>query len=138
MASELAMWIAAGAIVALCGLAAGVAWSFHSRSVGTPPTGADPGAVIGVIPRAWRMGAMALSSTVLTGGVAVIARQQLGILVFKACLLTLAAVIGYWIDRTAFPDTRPHLIGDPQLRWRYEWRRAAIMAAALLTAGLGA
>lgn len=137
MANELLLWVAVGAIVVLAGAALLVAWRHHVAAAVTPSP-VDPGGVIGTIPRAWRMGAMALASTVLTGGMAAIARQQLGILVFKACLLTLAAVIGYWIDRTAFPDTRPHLIGDPQLRWRYEWRRAAIMAAALLTAGLGA
>jgi hypothetical protein len=137
MGNELLLWVAVAAIVVLAGASLVVAWRHHV-AVATTPSPVGPGAVMAVIPRAWRMGAMALSSTVLTGGVAVIARQQLGILVFKACVLTLAAVIGYWIDRTAFPDTRPHLIGDPQLRWRYEWRRAAIMAAALLTAGLGA
>lgn len=66
-----------------------------------------------------------------------LAKQQLGVLAFKACLMTGAATLGYVIDRTLFPASRPHCFDEPDIKWRYEWRRAFIVAAALLTAGLG-
>jgi hypothetical protein len=134
MSNELMLWLAGEVVLVLVAAAAFIA---VRRRAAAPAAGAAEGG-LHAVPRAWRMTAMVVASVALSGAVLLIARQQLGILVFKACLLTLAAVIGYWIDRTAFPDTRPHLITDLRLRWRYEWRRAAIVAAALLTAGLGA
>lgn len=89
-------------------------------------------------PRKLRMAGMAIASLILLGVVWYIARQQIGVLLYKALLLTGAAFISYWVDRTAFPDSRPHLYPDVNLRWKYEARRALIISAGMLTAGLGA
>lgn len=86
-----------------------------------------------------RSGVMVVATLILVGGVFFIAKQQIGVLVFKACLMTLASVIGYWIDRTLFPYSRPgDLVADPPRQVNAEYRRALIVAATLLTAGLGA
>lgn len=85
----------------------------------------------------FRMSGMTLITALLLCLIFFLAKQQIGILAFKACLMSMAAVIGYAIDRTLFPDSRPHCF-DPDHRWRAEWRRAGIVAATLLTAGLGA
>lgn len=45
-----------------------------------------------------------------------IAPQQLPVSLYKLSLVALAAVAGYWIDRSTFPYARPHemmLCGDP-------------------------
>jgi Putative 2/3 transmembrane domain holin len=39
-----------------------------------------------------------------------IAPQQLPVSLYKLSLVALAAVAGYWIDRSAFPYARPHAI----------------------------
>lgn len=33
---------------------------------------------------------------------------QLGVVLYKVALVVLAAVLGYWIDRSLFPYARPH------------------------------
>lgn len=34
------------------------------------------------------------------------------VIVFKICLVTLAALLGYWIDRVIFPHTRVHTLKE--------------------------
>lgn len=34
--------------------------------------------------------------------------QQMGVVLYKCSLVTLAAVLGYWVDRSMFPYARPH------------------------------
>jgi hypothetical protein len=34
------------------------------------------------------------------------------VIVFKICLVTLAALLGYWIDRMLFPNSRPHALKE--------------------------
>ena len=84
----------------------------------------------------FRMSGMTALTIVLVIAIYFLAKQQIGLLAFKACLMTGAATLGYAIDRTLFPSSRPHCV-DLDVRWRAEWRRAGIVAAALLTAGLG-
>ena len=98
---------------------------------------ATPGA-LSAVPRSFRLSGMAIATLVLVAVVGFVAKQQVEIIVYKACLITMAAVAGYWVDRELFPDSRPHDITDPTLRWKYEGRRALIVAAAMLTSGLGA
>ena len=43
----------------------------------------------------------------LLSAVALLAPQQLGVILYKACLLTLAGYGGYWLDRWVFPYARP-------------------------------
>lgn len=34
------------------------------------------------------------------------------VIIFKICLVTLAALLGYWIDRMVFPHTRVHTLKE--------------------------
>lgn len=43
--------------------------------------------------------------------------ERLSVVVYKAALITLAAVIGYWLDRVLFPYARPD-----SFLWR-DWRK---------------
>lgn len=86
--------------------------------------------------RAWPLAALTLA---LCAGVLFIAPQQLGILVYKGALLTGAGFGAYWLDRLLFPYSRPHELtsfggGDHHA----EYRRAIIVASALLAVGLSA
>lgn len=69
----------------------------------------------------------------------VIAPQQIGILVYTLAKLSMAAYLGYWVDRWVFPDPRPsspdpdRVADDPTAS---EYRRAAIICAAVVASGL--
>lgn len=58
--------------------------------------------------------------------------QQMPVILYKLALVTLAAVLGYWLDRHIFPYARPHASeglfeqGIPMLR------RALIVGAAMI------
>lgn len=52
----------------------------------------------------WWIIALALSALVF-----VLAPQQLPVSLYKLNLIALAAVAGYWIDRSVFPYARPQL-----------------------------
>jgi Putative 2/3 transmembrane domain holin len=70
-----------------------------------------------------------------------IAPQQLPVSLYKLSLVALAAVAGYWIDRSTFPYARPHVVmltGLDLIMAACMLRRAIIMAAAMLAMGLGA
>lgn len=69
-----------------------------------------------------------------------IAPQQLPVSLYKLSLVALAAVVGYWIDRSTFPYARPHIINPTHtvVLACAMLRRAIIMAAAMLAMGLGA
>lgn len=73
------------------------------------------------------------------------APHQLPVSLYKLSLVSLAGVVGYWLDRSLFPYARPdsyllperttallHLMGLAMLR------RAIIVAAAMIAIGLGA
>lgn len=81
-------------------------------------------------------------------------KANLDVLTWKALLLTSAAYLGYWLDRTLFPGARPHemerLANTPQANGE-PWdpvpagrradaarlRRAIIVASVVLAAALG-
>lgn len=119
--------------------------------------------------RAPRMLEWLLLALLLTVLVWMIAPQQLPTSLYKASLVTLAAVVGYWIDRSLFPYARPdaflaleelegaevdvavcdaesqacslHSVTDEAMIRLMGWamiRRAVIVAATMLTMGLGA
>ena len=50
-----------------------------------------------------------LIALVLSIAVFIIAPQQLPVSIYKLNLIALAAVAGYWIDRSVFPYARPQL-----------------------------
>lgn len=101
-----------------------------------------------------------VAAVVLVAAVALAAPQQIGVILYKACLLALAGYGGYWLDRTVFPYARPDsYLADPDWRGRKEpaqgqanhpvafgceqvfaaamLRRGVIMAGAILGLGLG-
>ena len=100
------------------------------------------------LPRMSKTTALAL---LLVACVALIAPQQLGIIVYKVALVTLAGVAGYILDRALFPYARPDKWlpnkGTPtdclgcelnsRLSFTAQYRRAVIVAAAMLAIGLG-
>lgn len=54
-----------------------------------------------------RMSATLAGAILLLLVIACIAQQQLPVTLYKLSLITVAAVIGYWIDREMFPYARP-------------------------------
>lgn len=82
----------------------------------------------------------------LLAAVWAIAPQQLPVSLYKLSLVTAAAVVGYWLDRSLFPYARPDafLALDsldstlPRLAGVAMLRRAVIVGCAMLAMGLGA
>lgn len=98
-----------------------------------------------------RMADWLLAAIVLSFAVWWIAPQQLPVSLYKLSLVALAAVAGYWIDRSLFPYARPDAFLPPDpteiedmdavqlcLMAVAMLRRAAIVAATMLAVGLGA
>ncbi|MCK9635997.1 MAG: putative holin [Methylobacter tundripaludum] len=104
-----------------------------------------------------------LISVLLLIVVALLYPQQLGVSLYKLSLVSVAGVIGYWLDRSLFPYARPdgylahntehrhnpHAgdFEDADYRVNKDYhtvfaaallRRAIIVAAAMLAMGLGA
>ncbi|MFZ6655645.1 putative holin [Undibacterium sp. TJN19] len=108
----------------------------------------------------WLLIALALSIII-----AATAPQQLPVSLYKLNLITIAGVVGYWLDRSLFPYARPDSflardledientteVEDPPLQFELETflqndllfatsmlRRALIVAASMIAVGLGA
>jgi hypothetical protein len=71
--------------------------------------------------------------------IAVVAPHQLGVTAYKLSLVSLAAVAGYWIDRSLFYYARPDdfSLTDAQVAAAYI-RRAIIVGACIVGVSLGA
>ncbi|APY32526.1 TPA: putative holin [Citrobacter freundii] len=54
-----------------------------------------------------RLSGWLLTSVLLLGTIGLVSPQQLPVVVYKLSLITLAAVLGYWLDRSLFPKSRP-------------------------------
>ena len=67
--------------------------------------------------RAPRGSVFLLIALALLAAIAVVSPRQLPVVLYKAALITLAAWLGYWLDRSLFPYARP----DSYL-WR-DWRK---------------
>lgn len=67
--------------------------------------------------RAPRNSLFLVLAVLLLAVIAVVSPQQLTVVLYKASLIALAAVLGYWLDRVLFPYARP----DSYL-WR-DWRK---------------
>lgn len=70
-----------------------------------------------------------------------LAPQQVGILVYTIAKLSLAGYLGYWLDRWVFPESRPASPTVPDAKTAEdtvaaEYRRAAIICASIISAGL--
>lgn len=81
-------------------------------------------------------------SLALTGIIFVVAPHQLETTVYKLSLITTAAWLGYWIDRSLFPYARPDQLFEHAFNTNdmnhAAMRRAIIIAACVIGAALGA
>lgn len=67
--------------------------------------------------RAPRNSLFLLLAAALLAVIALVSPVQLPVVLYKAALVALAAVIGYWLDRALFPYARPD-----SFLWR-DWRK---------------
>lgn len=106
----------------------------------------DPDITLPALPR---MAGWLLLALLLCLAVWATAPQQLPVSLYKLSLVAMAAVAGYWIDRSLFPYARPDRLfpaagatGEPDARALMVaaamLRRAVIVAASMLAMGLGA
>ncbi|MCW5223504.1 hypothetical protein D5041_07815 [Verminephrobacter aporrectodeae subsp. tuberculatae] len=63
-----------------------------------------------------RMAGWFLTALLLIIAIALISPQQLPVALYKLSLISLAAVVAYWLDRSLFPYARPD--GYLQHHWR--------------------
>jgi hypothetical protein len=78
-------------------------------------------------------------AVILTLTIGLLAPHQLGVTLYKLSLVSLAAVVGYWIDRSAFPYARPDDLSlDHQETSAAYIRRAIIIGACILGVSVGA
>ena len=77
-----------------------------------------------------------LVTLLLLGMVFIISTAQIPVIIFKASLVSLAAILGYWIDYLLFPHMRPGVIDkiekDPIIRASIAIRRAIIIFGTIL------
>lgn len=88
-----------------------------------------------------RMTEWLLITIILLVLIGIFAPQQLPVSLYKLSLITMAAVTGYWIDRSVFPYARPDdisLMPSAILQATAQIRRAIIIGAAMLAVSLGA
>ncbi|TDK65995.1 putative holin [Sapientia aquatica] len=67
--------------------------------------------------RAPRATSWLLVASVLLTAVALLSPVQIPVALYKLSLISLAAAVGYWVDRSIFPYSRPD--GYLQEDWRY-------------------
>ncbi len=67
--------------------------------------------------RAPRNSLFLLLTVLLLAVIAMVSPVQLPVVLYKAALIALAAVMGYWLDRALFPYARPD-----SFLWR-DWRK---------------
>lgn len=130
----------------------GLSEPVHSRNGGHIGNIADMNTPIKppVSARVPRLSGWAVITVVLLLAVWLLAPQQLPVSLYKLSLLTLAGVVGYWLDRSFYPYARPDQFltnGDtlaesvlsPDLLLAASMiRRAIIVGAAMLAMALGA
>ena len=75
-------------------------------------------------------------STLLLLSVLLLSPAQIPVIIYKASLVTLAAILGYWIDYLLFPHMRPGIDDgndqNPILRGSIAIRRAIIIFGTIL------
>ncbi len=64
-----------------------------------------------------RMAGWLLTALLLIIAIALISPQQLPVALYKLSLISLAAVVAYWLDRSLFPYARPD--GYLERDWRH-------------------
>lgn len=56
-----------------------------------------------------------IATVILLAFIALLAPQQLPVSLYKLSLVTMAGVVGYWLDRSLFPYARPDSFMGPAL-----------------------
>lgn len=89
-----------------------------------------------------RLFGLIVLNVILIGILIAIAPQQVPLTLYKLSLVTLAGLVGYWLDRALFPYARPDIYID-KAGFKVELlasmlRRAIIIGCAMLAMGLGA
>lgn len=80
----------------------------HARMTEPTPTPTAPKPLkLPLRQRVPRLSGWALITICLMAGIWALAPQQLPVSLYKLSLVTLAAVVGYWLDRSLFPYARP-------------------------------
>ncbi len=78
-----------------------------------------------------RTTSLILLSVLLVALIALIAPQQLGVMLYKLSLVMAAATAGYWFDRVVF-RTRPHEEETDHMRGMAYQRRALIVGSSMI------
>ncbi|RLM25339.1 hypothetical protein BIY29_07450 [Brenneria alni] len=95
-----------------------------------------------------------ITAVLLLVVIALVSPQQLPVVIYKISLITLAAVLGYWLDRSLFPKAglAQYLVHEPEWMEQGEYpvksgyhrvfaaaqiRRAIIVAAVCLAVATG-
>lgn len=88
-----------------------------------------------------RLSGWLAASIVLIALIALISPQQVPVVIYKLSLISLAAVLGYWLDRSLFPYARPDYFqmndDEQRLFAGAMLRRAVIVAAVCLAVAMG-
>lgn len=88
-----------------------------------------------------RLTLWAIVAVILLFAISLVSPQQLPVVLYKLALVTLACVLGYWVDRALFPYDRPHTYAetgeDLMPRGLAMLRRALVVFAAVLGLTLG-
>lgn len=85
-----------------------------------------------------RMSPWAIGAGVMVLVLGVYFSAQLGLMLWMVAKMAIAAFVGYWIDRTAFPLARPMNMETDQGKQASRYRRALIIAACLIAVGSSA
>lgn len=84
-----------------------------------------------------RLSLWLIITIVCTMAIAMIAPHQLPVTLYKLSLVSLAAVVGYWVDRHLFPYARPNETAEA-IAGIAMLRRAIVVAAVVIAMALGA
>lgn len=76
------------------------------------------------------------TALILFGMIAWFAPEQVKVVVYKCSLVSLFAVLGYWLDRSLFPYSRPDQVLEIE-RGTAMVRRAVVIAAVIIGGTLG-
>lgn len=103
----------------------------------------------GLKARLKQRGLMVVVATIMITMVGFIGFGSLGTIIYKVSLISMAAVIGWWLDYAIFPYARPHSIiskldfdrGENDHRYTYagmcQLRRTLIILASVIGVGMG-
>jgi hypothetical protein len=83
-----------------------------------------------------RLIALTFISLLLMLGLALVRPEQLQVVLYKSGLVTLGAVLGFWLDWTLFPYLHPSKCAEPLIASAM-LRRALVVTAAILGLTLG-